>query len=160
LNAYVLAAAITSAAIGGWVANGWRLGEQMQKERNEWAQVEKARVNAGRIEADNRALELWAADQYAQKEITEHETKLSELERCIAAGRGCGLRIRVAKPSACMPANEAAGVGSGAVETAELDESARPAYRALRTGIVKLESALKVCISGTDRQQHDAATRD
>lgn len=155
---YGLLAALCFGA--GWKVQGWRLGEQMQEERNQWAAAEKARVDAERIEADARALELWAADQHAQKEITEHETKLSELERCIAAGRGCGLRIRVAKPPACVSAGEAAGVGAGAVEAAELDESARPAYRALRTGIVRLESALKVCISGTDTQLHDAVTHD
>lgn len=147
MNQYALAAALAVAVATGWTANGWRLGEQMQAERNEWAQAEKARIDTARIEADNRALDTWAEDQRAQQEITQHETKLSELERCIAAGRGCGLRIRVAKPATCMPTGEASGVGTGTVETAELDESARPAYRALRTGIVRLESALKVCLA-------------
>jgi hypothetical protein len=132
----------------------------MQQERNDWAKAEKARTDKERADADARALELWAADQHAQKEITGHETKLSELERCIATGRGCGLRIRVAKPAACVSAGEASGVGSGAGESAELDESARPAYRALRTGIVRLESALRVCISGTDNKPRGAAIRN
>jgi hypothetical protein len=160
LNLYAIAAAVALAFAAGWASNGWRLGEQMQQERSEWAKTEKAHTDKERADADARALELWAADQHAQKEITEHETKLSELERCIANGRGCGLRVRITKPAACLSTGEASGVGAGAVETAELDESARPAYRALRTGIVRLESALRVCISGTDTQPHDAATRN
>jgi len=146
-NPYVIAAAAAIAFLAGWQANGWRLGEQMQQERNEWAATEKARTDKERTDSDARALELWAADQHAQKEITENEKKLSELERCIANGRGCGLRVRIAKPTANLSTSEASGVGAGTGESAELDESARPAYRALRTGIARLESALKVCIS-------------
>ena len=160
MNLYAIAAAAAIAFASGWASNGWRLGEQMQQELNEWAKAEKARTDKERADADARALELWAADQHAQKENTEHEAKLSELERCIAAGRGCGLRVRIAKPTACLSTGEASGVGTGSGESAELDESARPAYRALRTGIVRLESALKVCISGTGNQPRGAATRD
>ena len=142
MNHYaILAIAIASFSAGALV-NGWRLGEQMQAERNSWAASEQQR----RAEADARALEVWAADKHAQKEITDRENRLSEFERCIAAGRGCGLRVRI-KPAACVPAGEAAGVGAGAEQTAELDPAVRQDYRTLRTGIIRLEQALKVCVS-------------
>ena len=148
MNQYVLAALCAASLAVGWTANSWRLGEQMQAERNEWAATEKARADAARIESDARALELWVVDAHAQKEITDAEKKAAELERCIDAGRGCGLRVRV-QVAACpgVPAGEAAGVGAGAEQTAELDPAARQDYRTLRSGIIRLEQALKVCVS-------------
>lgn len=148
MNPYAIAAICAASLATGWTANGWRLGEQMQAERNEWAAAEKARTDAERMESDARALELWAADARAQKEITDAEKKAADLERCIAAGRGCGLRVRVA-PRACpgVPAGEVTGVGAGAEQTAELDPAARQDYRTLRSGIIRLEQALKVCVS-------------
>ena len=141
MNQYAIIAVAIAAFSAGALVNGWRLGEQMQTERNEWAEQRRA-------EADARALEVWAADQHAQKEITDRENRLSEFERCIAAGRGCGLRVRV-KACPGVPTGEAAGVGAGAEQTAELDDSARSDYRTLRTGIGRLEEALKVCVSAS-----------
>lgn len=144
MNRYALAVLFAAGLAVGWSANGWRLGEQMQAERNAWAAAEKQR----RAEADARALDVWVADQRAQKEITDRENRLSEFERCIAAGRGCGLRVRV-KACSSVPAGEDAAVGAGAEQTAELDDSARSDYRTLRTGIGRLEEALKVCVSAS-----------
>lgn len=144
MNHYALAVLFAAGLVVGWSVNGWRLGEQMQSERNEWAAAEKQR----RAESDARALELWAADQHAQKEITDRENRLSEFERCIAAGRGCGLRVRV-KACPGVPTGEAAGMGAGAEQTAELDDSARSDYRTLRLGIGRLEEALRVCVSAS-----------
>lgn len=144
MSRYALAVLFAVGLAAGWSANGWRLGEQMQAERNEWAAAEQQR----RAESDARALEVWVADQHAQKEITDRENRLSEFERCIAAGRGCGLRVRV-KACPSLPAGEAAGVGAGAEQTAELDDSARSDYRTLRSGIRRLEEALKVCVSAS-----------
>ena len=151
MNHYAILAIAIAAFSAGALVNGWRLGEQMQAERNAWAESEQKRMDKERAEAAARALEVWVADQNAQKEITERENRLSEFERCIAAGRGCGLRVKV-KPAACpnVPAGEASGVGSGAVETAELDDSARSDYRTLRNGIERLEKALKVCVAASE----------
>lgn len=145
MNHYAILAIAIAAFSAGALVNGWRLGEQMQAERNEWAAAEKQR----RAEADARALEVWVADQRAQKEITDRENRLSEFERCIAAGRGCGLRVRV-KACSSVPAGEAAAVGAGAEQTAELDDSARSDYRTLRNGIERLEKALKVCVAASE----------
>lgn len=151
MNQYALAAIFAAGLASGWLANGWRLGQDMQEERNAWAESERQRIESERKESDARALAVWAEDQRAQQEIAEREQKLLEFERCIAAGRGCGLRVRVVtKAASCVPAGEAAGVGSGAVETAELAPELRPDYRALRTGIAELEQALKVCIAASE----------
>lgn len=144
MNPYAIAAICAASLATGWIANGWRLGEQMQSERNEWSAAEQRR----RDEADARALEVWVADQHAQKEITNRENRLSEFERCIAAGRGCGLRVRV-KACPGVPTGETAGVGAGAEQTAELAPELGPDYRALRAGIGRLEEALKVCVSAS-----------
>lgn len=148
MNQYAIIAVAIGAFSAGALVNGWRLGEQMQAERNSWTEAEQQRTDKERAEADARALEVWVADQNAQKEITERENRLSEFERCIAAGRGCGLRVRV-KACPSLPAGEAAGVGAGAEQTAELDDSARSDYRTLRSGIGRLEEALKVCVSAS-----------
>lgn len=145
MNHYAIIAVAIGAFSAGALINGWRLGEQMQSERNEWSAAEQRR----RDEADARALEVWVADQHAQKEITDRENRLSEFERCIAAGRGCGLRVRV-KACPGLPAGEAARVGAGAEQTAELDDSVRSDYRTLRNGIERLEKALKVCVAASE----------
>lgn len=144
MNQYAIIAVAVGAFSAGALINGWRLGEQMQSERNEWSAAEQRR----RDEADARALEVWVADQHAQKEITDRENRLSEFERCIAAGRGCGLRVRV-KACPGVPTGETAGVGAGAEQTAELAPELGPDYRALRAGIGRLEEALKVCVSAS-----------
>ena len=148
MNPYAIAAICAASLATGWTANGWRLGEQMQAERNEWKATEKRRADAAQSEAQRRADEQYAADKLAQQEITDAEKKAAELERCIDAGRGCGLRVRVT-PRACpgVPAGEAAGVGAGSEQTAELDPAVRQDYRTLRAGIIRLEQALKVCVS-------------
>lgn len=151
MSRYALAVLFAVGLAAGWSVNGWRLGEQMQAERNEWAESEQKRMDKERTEADARALEVWVADQNAQKEITERENRLSEFERCIAAGRGCGLRVKV-KPATCpnVPAGEASGVGSGAEQTAELAPELGPDYRTLRLGIGRLEEALRVCVAASE----------
>jgi hypothetical protein len=135
----------------GWLANGWRLGEQIaeasmaaQQERAEafrWVAAEQAKS----------AQSMAQADQAAQEKLTNAEQDLSRLERCIADGSGCGLRIKVrTAPAKCGGVSEAGattGLGAGAVETAELDPSLGSDYRALRIGIVELEEALRLCVS-------------
>lgn len=137
------------AFFAGWAVNEWRLDASFQVERNAWAQAEQDRKDKERLESDNRALELWAADQREEQKRLADEKKLADFERCIADGSGCGLRVRI-KAATCpsVPAGQAAGVGARTVETAQLDDSVGPDYRALRSGIQRLEAALKVCVSG------------
>lgn len=151
MNPYVIAVAAALAFGAGWTSNGWRLGERMA-ENDRATTLAQSKAQAAMIEVERLAAEnTAAADGVAQQEISADEKRLAELERCIAAGAGCGLRIKVrtVPAAACMPTGDAAGVGTGGGQTAELAAELGPDYRALRTGIVRLEQALAVCISAT-----------
>lgn len=102
------------------------------------------------------ALTRWAAEQreaitrradvVAQEKIDEAKQKALEFERCIAAGTGCGLRVKIRPATASLPATGGSCVGGAGEQTAELADSARPDHRALRAGILEVEEALKVCL--------------
>lgn len=138
----------------GWAVNGWRLGEQIKATAEA---AEKQRADAVRwamTEQDRAAQAMRQQDTEAQQRIAEKNEQLSAFERCIADGRGCGLRVKVARCPASLPeAGAAASVGGGSQQGAELADSVGPDYRALRTGIVRLEQALKVCVNAAERSQ-------
>jgi len=94
------------------------------------------------------AKKLANLDTEHQKEIADAEVKINDLERSVAAGPK---RLYIAaKCPASKPVSTAAtatGLDSGVVERPELDSAARPDYFAVRRGIIKLESALKLCVS-------------
>jgi len=139
LNLYVIAGALAIGVIAGWQANGVRYGLQIAEAELAYQATEKAT-------ADNAALALWVADKHAQQEMSDAETKSAAFERCIDTGAGCGLRVKT-RTIAAVFTGEAAGVGAGVEQTAELDPAARQDYRALRAGIIRTEQALKVCIA-------------
>lgn len=141
MNPYAIAAALALGLFSGWQANGWRY-EAKIAERDKAEQAAK----------DQQALDLWVADQHAQKAIQDAENKAAEFERCIDAGRGCGLRVRIQTRPAVCPGQDA-GMGAGTEQTAELDPAARQDYRTLRAGIIRTEEALKVCISAAGGAQ-------
>lgn len=138
----------------GWAVNGWRLGEQIKATAEA---AEKQRADAVRwamTEQDRAAQAMRQQDTEAQQRIAEKNEQLSAFERCIADGRGCGLRVKVARCPAGVPeAGAAAGVGGGSQQSVELADSVGPDYRTLRTGIVRLEQALKVCVNAAERSQ-------
>lgn len=149
IRLYATGAVLVFAFLVGWTANGWRLGEKIEKTERT-AQHERAEafrlVRAAETKADET---IRAADVTAQRELAENEKRLSDFERCIADGSGCGLRVKVRTIStSCVPTGETAGLGVGISRSAELDPSSGPDYRALRLGIRRLEAALKVCTSG------------
>lgn len=131
----------------GWTVNGWRLDGEAATLR---AAAEHERAESFRLvlaEQDRAAAAVHAADVAATGRITDVEKEADRLERCIAAGTGCGLRVKVTR-AACVPAPGApAGVGDRGSEWAELDATARQDYRALRAGLVRLEQALAVCVA-------------
>ena len=137
----------------GWAVNGWRLGEQISASA---ADAERQRTEAARwamAEQERSAAAMRQADTQAQQRIAEKDEQLSAFERCIRDGHGCGLRVKVVT-AACPGVPEAggaAGVGGGSQQSAELADSVGPDYRALRTGIVRLEQALKVCVDAAER---------
>lgn len=149
MNLYAVGLASALTFVAGWTGNGWRLGEHIAAKEAAAAKTE-TKARDAIITAERRAAEQTAeADARAQREIAENEQRLAEFERCIAAGAGCGLRIKVRTvPAAtCVSSGDAPGVGAGGEQTAELDPALGPDYRALRTGIQRLEQALKVCVS-------------
>lgn len=96
------------------------------------------------------AKKLANLDAEHQKELSDAEVKINELERSVAVGPK---RLYIAaKCPASKPMSTAAtatGVDSGAIERPELDSAARPDYFAVRRGIIKLESALKLCVDAS-----------
>ena len=141
-RAYLAAGALALAFGAGWLSNGWRLGEQAAELR---AAAEHERAEAARlvIAEQQRAAESMAeADRTALEKIHEND----RLASCIAAGNGCGLRVKVAR-SACVPETAApASVGDRGGEWAELDPGSRHDYLALRARLVTVEQALQLCV--------------
>lgn len=150
-RAYLAAGALALTFCAGWVGNGWRLGEQAaalqlaaEHERAEalrWVQFEQKRSAAAMAVADTEAL----------VEVRREQEKADRLRACIDRGDGCGLRVRVVRaPAKCgnVPeAGAAAGVGDRGGEWAELDPASRADYFALRTRLVTVEKALRLCVS-------------
>lgn len=148
LRAYLAAGMLAAAFGAGWLANGWRLGQDAAQLQ---ALGEHERAEAFRYvaaEQTRNAQALAALDAAAQERLTHAETDLARFERCIAAGAGCGLRVKIRPAPASLPAPGAAAcVGDRDGGAAELAADVGPDYRALRTGIVRLEEALRVCIA-------------
>lgn len=138
---WLAALAIGMSFAAGWQANGWRLGEQIAAQTAE-------QQHTAKVQADAKALDIWVADQHAQVKIQEANDETERLERCIASGHGCGLRVKTVARTCSDPAT---GVDSGTQSTAQLDPSVGPDYRTLRAGIVRLEQALKVCVRATEQ---------
>lgn len=96
------------------------------------------------------AADLARKDAIHQEQLANEKVKIDKLERLVAAGPK---RLYIAaKCPASKPVSTAAtatGVDSGAVERPELDSAARPDYFAVRRGIIKLESALKLCVDAS-----------
>ncbi|MNZ24095.1 Bacteriophage lysis protein [compost metagenome] len=132
-----LVVAVLVGCLVGWQANGWRLTANYEGQLAAAAQEAEAVRLAG--EEKQRAAEVAALQR-----IEDANREAARLERCVAAGAGCGLRVKTIR----VPAGPAtAGVGEGCSGEAELDPGARPDYFALRAGIVQLEQALKVCVN-------------
>lgn len=148
LRAYLAAGAIAAAFGAGWLANGWRLGQDAAQLQ---ARAEHERAEAFRYmaaEQTRNAQALTALDAAAQRKLSDAETDLARFERCIAVGAGCGLRVKIRPVPARVPGSGAAAcVGDRDGGAAELAADVGPDYRALRTGIVRLEEALRVCIA-------------
>lgn len=141
------ALALAVAFFAGWFTNGWRLGEQIaqteaaaEHERAEafrWVAAEQKRSTAAMAVADTNAL----------IEVRREQEKTDRLRDCIERGAGCGLRVKVARPAACVSeAGTAPGVGDRGGEWAELDPDARRDYLALRARLPVVEQALKLCV--------------
>jgi hypothetical protein len=108
--------------------------EHERAEAFRWVAAEQARSAADMALADTNAL----------IEVRRQNEKLLD---CIERGGGCGLRVKVVRPAACVPeADTATGVGDRGGEWAELDADARRDYLALRARLPVVEQALKLCV--------------
>lgn len=132
------------------VITGWRHDAEVNALKLEQA---NATIEAADVaERKRKALEyrIATADTAAQGEIGSAQNQIDQLNRCITAGAGCGLRVKVKyQPGQCVPGAAVAGVGDRGEQTAELDDVSRQDYSALRLGIVRVEQALKVCVDAT-----------
>lgn len=149
-----LRVALLAVAFGaGWAVNGWRLGEdaaelaqaQAEQQREQWREVaretSRLRAQAATLQASLTSI---AAEGRKAVEIAQNET--NRLQRCIDRG-DCGLRVRVAVPTACPGAVPGAPNG-GPVDSgagAALAADARPDYFALRAAIAVTEGKLSAC---------------
>lgn len=131
----------------GWFTNGWRLGEQIAQTE---AIAEHERAEAFRwvaAEQARSAADMALTDTNALIEVRREQEKTDQLRDCIERGAGCGLRVKVIRPAACVPeAGTVAGVGDRGGEWAELDADARRDYLALRARLPVVEQALKLCV--------------
>lgn len=111
------------------------------------ATAEHERAEAFRwvaAEQTRSAADMALADTNALIEVKRQNEKLLD---CIERGAGCGLRVKVVRPAACMPeADTATGVGDRGSEWAELDADARRDYLTLRARLPVVEQALKLCV--------------
>lgn len=135
--------ALLAAGFGaGWAVNGWRLTaahEAEQRERLE-AEAESARLAASARDKKDAELRMVRATAASNLEKAREENRL--LRDRVDLG-SVGLRVRADCSTAVPTALGAAGGGAGA--GAELAADARPAYHALREGIVATESRLRAC---------------
>lgn len=141
----------------GWTANGWRLGaeadqlalgaEHERAEAFRWVIAEQQRSTARMAEADKKATE----------ELNHAEQEAGRFRDCIDRGIGCGLRVKVIRTAAqCgnVPETSSTAVmGDRGGEWVELDPGSRQDHHALRFGIQRLETALRLCVDATQQTQ-------
>ena len=126
----------------GWAVNGWRLTaahEAEQRDRLE-AEAESARLAERARDKKDAELRSIRAATASNLEKAREENRL--LRDRVDLG-SFGLRVR-ADCSTAMP-TALGSTGGGAGAGAELAADARPAYHALREGIVATESRLRAC---------------
>lgn len=126
----------------GWAVNGWRLTAAHEAERRERLEVdaESARLAERARDKKDAELRLVRAETASNLEKSREENRLLRDRVDLGA---VGLRVRAdcstSMPTAIGPTSGSAGAG------AELAADARPAYHALREGIVTTESRLLAC---------------
>lgn len=128
----------------GWTVNGWRLGQVMESDRAERAEMAAAQLKAATTERDHVAGLLVASDTKHAKELDDARKETNRVRDAVSAG---SVRLRVAARCPDVPQAPAAAsspsVDHGA--GAELDGSARQAYFALRDGIDRAGAQLAAC---------------
>jgi prophage endopeptidase len=153
MNQIIIALAILLAGFGaGWESNGWRMGNQVASLKQQHAETITAAT-----QANNTALVLAIKrnDLMVASLSTQNDAALAKLKKAQNENnslrdsvRGGAFGLRIA--ATCAPSNPGnaqsgtgPGVDSGA--SAELADSARPAYFALRDAIATVQNQLGAC---------------
>jgi len=127
----------------GWGVNGWRLDAKYSHEAEARAQAAAKQLATLTADRDAKAAALTVANDRHMKELQGAQNETNRLRDCLRSGT-CGLRIAATCSPAQTPgATAAPSVDSGA--GAELAETARRAYFALRDGIDRAGSQLAAC---------------
>jgi prophage endopeptidase len=126
----------------GWAVNGWRLTAAHETERADRLRDEAESARLSQQARDKKDGELRMLRAAAANDLEKAREENRQLRDRVDLG-SVGLRVRAdcstSVPSALGTAREGAGAG------AELAADARPAYHALREGIVLTESRLSAC---------------
>ncbi|MFN3303161.1 MAG: lysis system i-spanin subunit Rz [Roseateles sp.] len=138
----VAAVALLAAFGAGWAVNGWRLTASHEAGERERLETEAESARLAERAREKKDGELHAVRAVAASNL-EKAREANRLLRDRVDLGAVGLRVR-ADCSAAVPSAFAAS-GGGAGAGAELAADARPAYHALREGIVVTESRLKAC---------------
>lgn len=151
LKPVALAVVLIVGYIAGWQTASWRLGKQIAETE---AAASSARAEAFRwvaAEQDRSARAMAEADRAATGRIANVEKESDRLAGCIAAGNGCGLRVKVVRTAAkCGTVPEtgaAASMGDRSGEWADLSADSGLAVLAARKQLAKRDEALAVCMS-------------
>lgn len=126
------------AFVGGWKVNGWRYEAQKAATAVQAASELKAATDA----RDALAVQLKASNDARLAAIQKAQDAENALRDRVASGN---VRLRIAAhcPNSVPQAASSPGMDSGAGP--ELDPAARPAYFALRTGILAIAGRLAAC---------------
>lgn len=142
IQLWAIGGAAAVAFASGWAVNGWRLNAQHDAER-----VERLKTEAESARLADRARALKDAELR-----TIRDTSTANLDKARDENRqlrdrldlgSFGLRVRATCPPRLPTAGAATSADVGT--SAELAADARPAYHALRDGIVVTESRLRAC---------------
>lgn len=126
----------------GWMVNGWRLISAHEVERVKRLEADAESGRLALLARDKKDGELRALRAAAASQLEKARDENRLLRDRVDLG-SVGLRVRADCTTAMPSAIGAAGGGAGA--SAELAADARPAYHALRDGIVVTESRLRAC---------------
>lgn len=127
---------------GGWAANGWRLEAQYADAASKVAKEAKDALTAAMTERDELAKKLTETNDAALAELQGAQNETNRLRDCLRAGT-CGLRVAAKCPEGSGTPGASVDINAGA----ELAESARQSYFALRDGIDRASAQLSACQS-------------
>ncbi|MFA5387738.1 MAG: lysis system i-spanin subunit Rz [Candidatus Paceibacterota bacterium] len=132
------------AFVGGYKVADWRLTGQYTAEKLEASQAAAKALAAMTDERDILAGKLSAANDRHTDELRKAQNETNSLRDRLRAG-SIGLRIAATCPDARLGPQASSGARVDTGTGAELGETARRAYFALRDGIDRASAQLAAC---------------